>query len=178
MNMLINLIGFKVGWVSAVMGAASQMPWLGPLVFAVVAFIHLRLARRPELELGLVIAAGVIGIWFDSFIVAMGWVAYPSGQFSPLLAPYWIITMWMLFATTLNRSMVWLRGRVLLAAVLGAVAGPASYFAGQKLGAIEFVDPVAALLALAVGWAVIMPVLMALAARLDGFRPAVVGDSS
>ena len=178
MYMLINIIGFKVGWVSSVMGAASQMPWLGPLVFLFVAIIHLRLARRPELELGLVIAAGVIGVWFDSFIVAMGWVAYPSGQFSPLLAPYWIITMWMLFATTLNRSMVWLRGRVVMAAILGAIAGPASYLAGRQLGAIEFVDPVAALLALAVGWAVIMPIMMALAVRLDGFRPATVGEDS
>ncbi|MDJ0712208.1 MAG: DUF2878 domain-containing protein [Woeseiaceae bacterium] len=176
MHMLINVIGFKIGWVSAVMGAAAQMPWLGPAVFAIVVLVHLRQARRPELELGLVIAAGTIGIWFDSFIVAMGWVTYPSGQFSPVLAPYWIVTMWMLFATTLNRSMVWLRGRTALAAAIGAVAGPGSYYAGQKLGAIEFVAPAAGLLTLAIGWAIIMPVLMTLAARLDGFRPATVGE--
>ncbi len=174
MPLLINIIGFKVGWVSSVMGAAAQMPWLGPVVFLVVALVHLSQARRPDLELGLVIAAGFIGIWFDSFIVAMGWVTYPSGQLSPMLAPYWIVTMWMLFATTLNRSMAWLRGRNVLAAALGAIAGPASYFAGQRLGAIEFVEPTAALTALAVGWAVIMPVLMIIAERLDGFRPVAV----
>ena len=178
MHMLINIVGFKVGWVSSVLGAAAHMPWLGPAVFAVVVSVHLRRARRPELELGLVIAAGVIGIWFDSFLVVMGWVAYSSGQFSEVLAPYWIVTMWMLFATTLNRSMAWLRGRSVLAAALGAVAGPGSYFAGQKLGAIDLVQPTAALLALAVGWAFIMPVLMALAARLDGFRPAAVRERS
>ena len=176
MQLLINIIGFKVGWVSSVMGAAAQMPWLGPVVFLIVALVHLRQAQRPDLELGLVVAAGFIGIWFDSFIVAMGWVAYPSGQFSPMLAPYWIVTMWMLFATTLNRSMAWLRGRNALAAILGAVAGPASYFAGQKLGAIEFVQPTAALIALAIGWAVIMPVLMLIAERLDGFRPVPVKE--
>lgn len=176
MHMIINLIGFKVGWVSSVMGAAAQMPWLGPVVFALVAFVHLRQARRPDLELGLVIAAGAIGICFDSFIVAMGWVTYPSGQFSPLLAPYWIVTMWMLFATTLNRSMAWLKGREMLAAILGAIAGPASYYAGQKLGAIQFVEPAAALSALAIGWAIIMPVLMVIAERLDGFQPAAVEE--
>lgn len=178
MHMLINIIGFKVGWVSSVMGAASQMPWLGPAVFALVVFVHLRQARRPDLEAGLVIAAGAIGICFDSFIVAMGWVTYPSGQFSPMLAPYWIVTMWMLFATTLNRSMAWLKGRTALAAVLGGIAGPVSYYAGQKLGGIEFAEPVAALSALAVGWAIIMPLLMVLAERLDGFQPAAAEERS
>ncbi len=171
MPLFVNILGFKVGWVSSVMGAAAQMPWLGPAVFAIVAFLHLRQARRPEREFGLVIAAGAIGICFDSFIVAMGWVSYPSGQFSPVLAPYWIVTMWMLFATTLNRSMAWLKGRAVLAAILGFIAGPGSYYAGQSLGAIEFVEPVAALTTLAVGWAIIMPVLMVLAERLDGFQP-------
>ena len=176
MPLLINLIGFKVGWVSSVMGAAAQMPWLGPAVFALVAFVHLRQARRPDLELGLVATAGAIGICFDSLIVAMGWVSYPSGQFSPVLAPYWIVTMWMLFATTLNRSMAWLKGRSALAVVLGGIAGPASYYAGHKLGAIEFVDPMAAFAALAIGWAAIMPLLMMLAERLDGFQPAVAEE--
>ncbi len=169
MQMLINFIAFQVGWFSSVLGAASDMPWLGPLVFVGVAAIHLSQAGRPELELGLVLACGIIGTWFDSFLVAMSWVAYPSGQFSPFLAPFWIITMWMLFATTLNRSMGWLRGRFALAALLGAIAGPGSYIAGQKLGGIEFVDPGAAIVALAIGWAVLMPLLMMLAERLDGF---------
>ena len=177
MHMLVNIIGFKVGWISSVMGAASQYPWLGPAVFVFVIAFHLRQAHRPELEIGLVIAAGVLGIWFDSFLVAMGWVAYPSGQFSEVLAPYWIVTMWMLFATTLNRSMAWLRGRASLASLLGAVAGPASYLAGSKMGGIEFVQTVPAIIALSIGWAVIMPLLIALATRLDGFQPAVAGDS-
>ena len=132
----------------------------------------LRQARRPELEAGLVLACGILGTWFDSLLVATSWVGYPSGQISPFLAPYWIITMWMLFATTLNRSMGWLRGRLVLASVLGAIAGPASYIAGQKLGGIEFREPVFAIAALAIGWAVVMPLLMMLAERLDGFRVA------
>ena len=69
MHMLVNIVGFKVGWISSVMGAASEMPWLGPVVFAVVVLVHLSQARRPDLEIGLVLAAGILGIWFDSFIV-------------------------------------------------------------------------------------------------------------
>jgi hypothetical protein len=169
MQVLINFVAFQFGWFSSVLGAARDMPWLGPLVFLAVLLIHLRQARRPELELALVLACGIIGTWFDSFLVAAGWVTYPSGQFSSFMAPYWIITMWMLFATTLNQSMGWLRGRPLLAFVLGGVAGPASYIAGQKLGGIVFVEFWPAIVALGIGWALVMPILMVLAERLDGF---------
>ena len=178
MAVLINFVAFQLGWFSSVLGAANGMPWLGPLVFVGVLYLHLRQAARPDLELGLVVACGIIGTWFDSVLVSTGWVAYPNGQFSSIMAPYWIITMWMLFATTLNRSMGWLKGRNLLAVVLGAIAGPASYYAGQKLGGIEFTQPMYALAALAIGWGAAMPLLMALAERLDGISPPAERSNS
>ena len=174
MHILINILGFKVGWLSSVVGAAREMPWLGPAVLAAVLVVHLRQAERADLELGLVIACGVIGAWFDSILAASGWVTYPSGQIASGTAPYWIVTMWMLFATTLNRSMSWLKGRLPLAAAMGAVAGPMSYYAGAKLGGIVFVSPLAATIALSVGWALIMPVVVVLADRLNGFDATTV----
>ncbi len=175
MQILINILGFKVGWMSSVVGAAQEMPWLGPAVLVAVLIVHLRQAARPDLEIGLVVACGVIGAWFDSILAATGWVAYPSGQIVPHIAPYWIIAMWMLFATTLNRSMSWLKGRLPLAAAMGAIAGPLSYYAGSRLGGIVFESPLPAIIALAVGWGLIMPVVVMLADRLNGFEPAPVG---
>lgn len=169
MQILINILGFKLGWLSSVIGAAREMPWLGPAVLLAILAVHLRQARRPDLELGLVIACGIIGAWFDSILAATGWVSYPSGQIDPHFAPYWIIAMWMLFATTLNRSMSWLKGRHAVAAAMGAIAGPMSYHAGNRLGGIAFEEPLAATIALSVGWALIMPVIVALAERLNGF---------
>ncbi len=168
MPMFINFAAFQVGWFSSVIGAAKQMPWLGPLALIVVLAIHLRQARRPHTELALIVACGMVGIFFDSLLVIFGWVSYPSGQFSEFLAPYWIVTMWMLFGTTLNLSMRWLKGRPILAAVFGAAGGPASYIAGQKLGGIVFVDFASAIFALAIGWAIFMPLLLAVSQRLDG----------
>ncbi|MBU2677412.1 MAG: DUF2878 domain-containing protein [Gammaproteobacteria bacterium] len=167
MPMMVNFIAFQIGWFSSVIGAANQMPWLGPVVLLFVLAIHLGITSRPTSELLLVIACGVVGIVFDSLLVAFDWVSYPSGQFSEILAPYWIVTMWMLFGTTLNVSMGWLKGRPALAAVFGAIGGPASYIAGQKLGGIILVDYMAAMIALAIGWAVFMPLLLALAEKLD-----------
>jgi hypothetical protein len=37
---------------------------------------------------------------------------------------------------------------------------------------MSFVEPAYAITFLAIGWAVVMPVLMTLADRLDGFKPA------
>ncbi len=168
MSLLVNFLVFQIGWFSSVIGAAQQMPWLGPAAFLVIFAFHLRQARRPRLETSLVIACGVIGLAFDSVLVALGWVTYPSGLISESLAPYWIVTMWMLFGTTLNVSLNWLKGRPLLAALLGLVGGPASYFAGFKLGGIQFLEFDAAMAALAIGWAASMPLLVRLAEKFDG----------
>lgn len=176
MNMLLNFVAFQLGWFSSVLGAARHMPWLGPIAFLLVLALHLRGARRPRIEITLVVACGIIGMLFDSVLVAAGWVTYPSGLFNDLLAPYWIVTMWMLFGTTLNASMGWLKGRPLLAAALGAIGGPASYVAGQKLGGIVFLEFTPAIIALAVGWAVFMPVLMWLAERFDGISEPMVSQ--
>jgi hypothetical protein len=68
--------------------------------------------------------------------------------------------------------MGWLRGRPWLSLAFGAIGGPASYYAGQALGAIELLQPVAAMIALAIGWGLILPLLFHVAAKLDGYTPA------
>jgi hypothetical protein len=148
MNLLINITAFKLGWLSSVFGGAQQLPWLGPLVSA---------------------------------LVAAGWVTFPSGMINESMAPYWIVTMWMLFGTTINLSMRWMRGRPLLASLFGFAGGPLAYIAGHKIGGIQFVDQTAAIAMLAIGWAVIMPLLMRLGERLDGIssgapRGSVIGQ--
>lgn len=168
MMLLINLVIFDVAWFSSVVGGAREMPWLGPLAVLVALIFHLRAARNPTEEVLLILSCAIIGASFDSFLVASGWVTYKVGLFSNYLAPYWIITMWMLFATTLNVSMRWLRGKPWLAALFGLVGGPITYLTGEKLGGIVLGNQPAALVALAIGWAIMMPVLMWLSEKLDG----------
>ena len=176
MAMLINIAAFKIGWLSSVIGGAQQMPWLGPLAALVVLSIHFYTARRPSREIALIVFAAVLGAVFDSALLAAGWVQYSSGLFSDYVAPYWIITMWMLFATTLNVSLRWMRERPLLASVFGLFGGPLAYIAGQKIGGIILVNEVAALAALGIGWAIIMPLLLWLSKNFDGIeqQPATV----
>ena len=175
MHLLINIIGFQIGWFACVLGAANYVPLVGPIVVAVVVSFHLSQASRPLRELMLGCAAGLMGAVWDSALVTAGLLEYPSGNFLTGFAPFWIITMWMLLATTLNVSLRWLRKRTIFAAVLGCFFGPLAFYAGSEFGGVIFVDQIVGLIVLALGWAVIMPALSVLSARLDGM--AVVAAS-
>lgn len=167
-RLVVNLAASEAGWFACVLGAAHGMPWFGPLVVLALIALHLRLSKRAGPEIGLIVSAVVIGLVSDSLLVVTGLVSYPSGIWIDGMAPYWILAMWAMFATTMNVSFKWLRKRNALAAILGAVAGPLAYLAGQELGAITFNQPVPAIAALAVIWAVALPLLVVLAQRMDG----------
>lgn len=166
---LVNYVTFQIGWFACVLSAANGRPLLGLLVALLVLGLHLSLAPRFCTELKMLLACAAIGTAFDSLLLASGWVSYSNGEWIPGLAPYWIVAMWFLFSSTLNLSMAWLKGKVLLGAFMGLLGGPLSYIAGQNLGAIRLENPEAALIAVAIAWTFIMPVLCILAQRWDGF---------
>lgn len=175
MATVVNFILFQVAWFACVLGGARETPWIGPAVVAVVATYHLSRVPNPKAELSLLALAAGIGAVFDSALAATGWLSYPSGQWHPLLAPYWMVALWVAFATTLNVSLDWLKGRLRLALAFGAVGGPLAYFAGARLGGVTFHEPALALTALAFGWASITPTLVLIATHLDGWRPGAQG---
>jgi len=166
---LVNYGLFQAGWFACVLGAANGYAWLALPAVAVVVAVHLLAARRTSPEAGLLLICLVIGLLFESLLLRTGWVAYADSNPSSGIAPLWIAVMWMLFATTLNRSLGWLRGRPLLACLLGVIGGPLSYLAGESLGAMNMDQPIFAVMALAIGWGTLLPMMVSMAARMDGF---------
>lgn len=169
MNLILNVILFQIGWFACVLGAANGVPWGGALAAAAIIAWHLVRARQPKRELALAALAALAGAAFETALVQTGWVRFDSGVLMQGVAPYWMVALWAVFATTLNVSLRWLRGRATLAAALGAVGGPAAYYAGAQLGALELVAAGAALAAIGAGWAVLAPALLGAARYLDGF---------
>jgi Protein of unknown function (DUF2878) len=167
-GLLVNFVAFQFGWFACVVGAARGWPLTGTAIAALIVAWHIVRAARPAEELKLIAVALLIGVLWDSALIALGLTDFTSGTLLVGLAPPWILALWALFATTLNLSLRWLRQRWLLAALLGAVAGPLSYWAGVRLGAVQFVAPWPALIALSIGWALITPVLVNVASRYDG----------
>ena len=76
--------------------------------------------------------------------------------------------MWMLFATTLNVGMRWLRKSNAVAVVAGLVGGPMAFIAGQGAGAVTLTEPVYSVIIIGLGWALLLPALVAVASRFDG----------
>jgi len=169
---VVNLVAFQAGWMACVLGAANGRPWAGALAVVAAVVLHLSLAANRAAEIRLIVFAATLGLVFDSALLSTGWVSYPSGMLSAYVAPYWILAMWALFATTLNGCLRWIKRSVWLAAVLGAIGGPLSYLAGARLGGIELIDPVPALVALALIWAFAMSALVLAARRYGGVEVA------
>ena len=165
---IANFVVFQAAWFAAVLGAAHQMALWGTMAVVVAFAWHLTVSARPAQEAKLFGLVCVIGFVVETGNALLGFVAYPSGQPVANLAPYWMVALWGLLAIALNVTMRWLKGRYWLAAVLGAVAGPASFVSGVKLGGAQFIAMTPALLTMACSWAVLMPAVVWLSMRFDG----------
>ena len=119
-----NLVLFKLGWIACVFFAAAGEPLMATLAVGAVVAAPLYLAPVVVKEAMLLAAAAVIGMAWESLLVFAGIVSYPGYAASMPLAPYWIVAMWLLFATLLNKSLRWLHGRTVAAAVVGLIGGP------------------------------------------------------
>ncbi len=172
MHLAINIIFYQICWFACIISAAKQLPLVGVATVVLAVGYHLFRARQPKTEVLLLILAAIIGAIWDSFLVAAGWLVYPSGTLIELTAPYWIVAIWVAFATTFNVSLRWFKQRLLLAAGLGAVGGPLAFLAGAGLDGVVFVDQTVGLVALAIGWGALMPTMMWLSNRFDGFALA------
>jgi hypothetical protein len=153
---LYNFVAYQLAWFAVILGAAHGHAWLGTAVASLVTIAHLWIRRDP-LDLKLIGVAAVTGLVLDSALAASGQVHFASAGDLPI-APFWMLALWISFATTLNHSLRWLMRRPAVAAMTGAVFGPLAYLAGAKLGALALPSPVVALPLLAAAWMATMTV--------------------
>lgn len=168
-NLWINALLFQVGWFTCVLAAAHDVEWTLGLVAPAILGWHLHRAQHAGSELALIALALGVGVLFESWMSQSGVIRADGSAIAQGGPAIWLVTLWALFATTLNVSMRWLRGRLLLAAGVGAVGGPLAYLGGAKLGALELAPLESAVPALALGWAIVTPVLFTAARRFDGY---------
>jgi len=165
-----NALLFQIGWFACVLTASNNLAWSGSLTAAALLLIHLWRAFNFKTEIMTIVLVTAIGTLWDSTLMQTQFYQFSHGILIAGIAPYWLIALWAVFATTLNLSLRWLKHRKILAAALGFIAGPASYYAGHRLGAIEFSNTAMALTLTAIGWAVILPLILMISERFDGYR--------
>jgi len=170
----LNLLGYQAIWCATVYGAANDRWYLGLALLLPFALWQIGRSRWPRADLALVLLAAVLGFAVDTAFAASGWLRYASPLPAETLAPFWILAMWMAFALTLNHSLAFLKRHVGVAALIGAVGGPLAYWAaGTSFGAVSLSDPSwRVLAALGVAWALLVPLLAGMAARLVRAFPA------
>lgn len=174
---ILNFVMFQAGWFACVLGAANGMGWLGIVVVSLLVIIHLAMARRRLAELVLLVTVGLMGFLWESIVASQGLLVFTPALSPNNLAPYWMAALWVIFATTLNLSLAWLKYRKFFAAILAAIAGPLAYLAGTRLGALEIPELMTGMLVLAAGWALLFPLSLLLAERLNGFAVIREPDS-
>lgn len=168
MNAWANAIAYQLVWFAAIWGASSGHWWLAPV--ALLPFAAWMLGRPDGGADALLMPIAVLlGAVLDSSLAASGLVVYASPVPFVHAAPLWILAIWAAFALTLRHSFRFLHGRALLAAVLGAVGAPMAYLgAARGWNAVDFpLGTTPAVIALAAGWAVAMPLLVRLAVRVE-----------
>lgn len=154
-----NLVLFKLGWVACVMLAAAGQPMMATLAVAAIVVVHLATVPVKSKESMLLVSAALIGMTWESLLVRAGLVSYPGYTDAAALAPYWIVAMWVLFATTINFGFRWVKRSWIVASAAGLIGGPLAFFSGAQLGAVEFSDTTLALALIGLGWAVLLPTL-------------------
>jgi hypothetical protein len=172
----INIIGYQIGWFACVLGAVYDMLLAGILLSVFIIFWHIYQAARPRIEFITLSLAGVVGLIWESALVNANLISYNYGMVFDDVAPLWIIMLWLLFATTFNVSLKWLKTRLLMATIFSAVGAPLAFYAGYRLGALDFTNMLSALMAQAVGYAILVPLLLRFAQNYDGYSHNIIDD--
>jgi hypothetical protein len=165
---LTHAVLWQIAWFAAVIGAGHGLLWLGPASLLPVLVLHAG-RHRGEHDRSLAAPAAilVVGVVVDSILVQAtgmriagpdGWSAWPQP---------WMIGLWVLLATALPASLAWLSGRPLLGAISGVIAGPLAYLGGVRLGALALPEGWWPVAAIALAWAVALPLAVLIADRIQ-----------
>ena len=160
-SQFFNALFFNIAWFLCVsFGNAVAV-----LTCIVVLYLHFRFVSDDMKELLLITKVFVLGVFVDALLITMGvLINTDNSLLSDWIAPIWMMALWLLFATTLNHCFVWLQSRLLTAALLGAIAGPFSYWVGTNLSSLSLALPLSyALLVVGLVWALVFPVCLLLA---------------
>lgn len=166
MNPLLNIAIYQLVWFVAVIGGESLV-WLALALIVV----HFLLTPLPKTDLVLVALVLLIGVLMDGTLRLSGFFNFAEDRF-PI--PLWLGMIWIALGTLFNHSLGWLKKRLVLAGLLGAIGGPIAYLAGGRLGAAEFSLSLPwSIAVLAIIWGLLVPGLVYLSGKIEvnGDRP-------
>ncbi|MDP4984793.1 DUF2878 domain-containing protein [Pseudoalteromonas tunicata] len=150
---IINLVFFQAAWFLAAWYTDAAAAFLLLLLCC-----HFVLSPTKRIDLKVLYGA-ILGITTDQVLISTSVFGTDSS-----LIPIWLILLWGCFAVSLNHSLAWLQQLSLTkVAIIGAFAGPSSYFAALKLEALTTtLNQGHFLILLALVWAALLPALVSI----------------
>jgi len=152
---VINFVLFQAGWLICILYPGFLAAGVVALFLAIhfVLVSQHRWAEAQFIGFGTVIGGVLDGVWFHTGVL-------DDGTGNVVLTPIWLIAIWAIFMSTLSHSLQWMSRKPWLPWLLAPIAGPFAYWSASKLGAVELPDPGLSLVALALGWLVVFPLLL------------------
>lgn len=162
----INFILFQVIWFACIIGAAYNQMALAIIFFIVFVLWQTQAKIKQKSDIHLLLLLLPIGFFGDSFLAFFDYIDYNHSYPTPVLAPYWIVMLWTVFALSLNHSLSWLFYHPRWALLFSVIGGPLSYLAAEKLGAIIINNKTVTLPLLCVYWLLVMQITMTLRSKI------------
>lgn len=139
---VINGIIFYAAWFAAVVGAANDMAVEGAVVCLALFGVHLLITPGRKKEVLLMVSLAACGLAIDTMYMHYEVLRFASNNsLFPHLAPFWIVCLYALYATTIDHSLQWLGTHPLLTSVVGACGAGFSYSVGVNMNAVELLLP-------------------------------------
>lgn len=171
MRSLANFILFQLGWCVAVFYPGT----LAALVSLAIVTAHLVfISAFPLRELRFVIMVTALGSALDVIHRTAGVLDFPGyeGAYSQGMIPFWLVMLWAVFATAVNHCLYWMRQYPVVLIGLPPFAGALAYYSAERFGAIEIGYGLWGILAVAIGWGLVYPVIVRISTWLESIEEA------
>lgn len=153
MRILSNVLACQLIWFLSVLGGNT-----GALCGMAIVAIHLILSDSRTADLKMMGFLLFVGLLVDGTLHQTGFYSFTIPGF-PI--PFWLLVIWLGLAITPHHSLSWMKNRLRLSMLLGALGGPFAYWAGVRLGAASFNwSQLSSIALLAVVWGLLWPAVM------------------
>ncbi len=133
----IFAISIYAGWYGCVYCGRKNLGWQS-LAFPIFSWVLLFQTLKPSVQdLKKIFIFLILGVLFDFASVHLGLITI-ADQEKGIGLPVWLLSMWFVFAASLPLLKTLFQKRYFLSALMGALFGPLSYYAGSKFEILFF----------------------------------------
>ncbi|MDB4859865.1 DUF2878 domain-containing protein [Candidatus Marinimicrobia bacterium] len=164
---IINVIGFYICWWLTIYGAVSKLYYIGPVATFIFIIIHLgKLTNHKKEDIFLLISF-FLGLFIETLLLNLDIIIHKGILVKYNIAPFWSVSLWLCFATTLLHSFKWLSKRYLTSSLLGILSAPMIYFSMQSMDVVTFgADKIIVIIFTSFLWGLFFPLYIYISDRI------------